>query len=115
MAIRNADCINGQISLFDDSFSKMHEEKPWYRLCRGKENECFDAPEDGICKSLWKCSRRKEYQSLNSYYLEKMDGRRTLLTPLGGCTILCDENKEQADELIRRTMIYFGWSEDGED
>lgn len=98
----------GQLTLFDKKpFEELHRQKNWIRQCNGR-SECFEHPCNGICESLYKCSRRMEYKTLNTYYIEQMDGKRTLVNPVDGCTILCSENKAKADELIRRTKEYFG-------
>lgn len=114
----NYDC-EGQMSIFDlqnetksKSIEQLHKEKPWIRLCHGHDNECFEHPENGICESYYKCSKRMEYKTVNSYYLEKMNGRETLTNPVDGCRIICDGNKADVDELIRKTNEYFGFSEE---
>lgn len=104
--------MDGQMTIFDLpgsnelSFEEIHEQKPWARLCSGHENECFEHPENGICTSFYQCSRRREYKTVNSYYLEQL-GHRGLSNPIDGCTILVDETKAEADKLIEQYNNYF--------
>lgn len=92
----------GQISIFDIHTEKIEDvikEKPWARQC--SNGRCENRRGDSICTSLWKCDKRCDYQTVNSYTFEKL-GHRGLFYPLGGCEIVCSENKDKIDEMVKR-------------
>ena len=57
------------------------------------------------CTKLYKCHKRMEYKTLNTYYVE--NGCRGMINPVDGMYILCSANKDKADEDIRRFKEYF--------
>lgn len=94
--------INGQLSIWD-----VEERKPWTRECYDKTCPDHEGDEKFICSSTFKCRKRLEYKTLNTYFLEQL-GHRGLFTSIGGCTILCEETKAQAEELIQRWKELYG-------
>ena len=108
-----------QISLFDsqNNIEDVVKDKPWARVCY--DDKCWDYNQtcNHICTSYYQCEKRKEYKTVNKYTVEKLNGRRTLISPVGGITILCEGNQKETDDLIQKTIDYFGfdvsvpWSE----